>query len=247
MAKLNMANMDTLFREVYLLVGVIMAANIFVVNEVRAMNQQNVNETEEEKKKEAEEKTRSILFRENYFNFFGTLALSGFNNYFKLWNYDAGIYCKFVWFGWRSKRFLNDMLQFEVNLNVVRGILWLIPGYLFFVVQDHHSNKLYTAPSLTIGSLFFLTKNNDRRPVEYTKQSSIKVIAFLLFILQGFISAPLTLHLSIFSIAISLDAILWELVAIWAHKKRTNFYPQVIWEMLGPVQPIKFGNENELL
>ena len=52
----------------------------------------------------------------------------------------------------------------------------------------------------------------------------MKVIAFPLFILQGFISAPLTLHLSIFSIAISLDAILWELVAIWARKKKERMY-----------------------
>ena len=57
-----MANMDTLFREVYLLVGVIMAANIFVVNEVRAMNQQNVNETEEEKKKKQKKKLDPFYF-----------------------------------------------------------------------------------------------------------------------------------------------------------------------------------------
>ena len=34
-----MANMNTLFRKGYLLAGVIMAANMFVVNEVKAMEQ----------------------------------------------------------------------------------------------------------------------------------------------------------------------------------------------------------------
>ena len=244
--------MDTLFREVYLLVGVIMAANIFVVNEVRAMNQQNVNETEEEKnfftKKSTSDTTRKILFWENYVNFFVTLAFSGANNYFKWWNYDAGGYRQFVWFGWRSKRFLNDIFQFEINFNVVRGIPWLIPGYLFFAVQKHFVAKTENACSLTISSLFFLTRNRPAREVEKENQFRMKVIAFPLFILQGFISAPLTLHLSIFSIAISLDAILWELVDIWAHKKRTNFNPSGgNWKMLELGQPIKFGNENELL
>ena len=85
MANLNTVNMNTLFRKVYLLAGVMMAANMFVVNEVRAMDQleNDVNsETEEERKKIEEDKnnkknffphkdtTRNILFRENYFNFF---------------------------------------------------------------------------------------------------------------------------------------------------------------------------------
>ena len=43
MAKLNMANMNTLFRKGYLLAGVIMAANIFVVNEVRASSRRTIS------------------------------------------------------------------------------------------------------------------------------------------------------------------------------------------------------------
>ena len=39
MASLNMAKVNTLFRKGYLLAGVIMAANMFVVNEVKAMEQ----------------------------------------------------------------------------------------------------------------------------------------------------------------------------------------------------------------
>ena len=248
MAKLNMANMNTLFRKVYLLAGVIMAANMFAVNEVKAMNspedkkdglmategkEQNFGEEGKEKKKNNNNKknfftqdgtkktTIKILFLENYVNFFGTLALSGFNNYLKWWDYNQGTYCKFVWFGWRSKKLLNDMFQFDINLNLVRGILWLLPGYLFFFVQRGYSNIYIrtTACSFTISLLFFLVRNNKTERLEVTNQSLMKVIAFLLSILQGFISAPLTFHISNFSISISLDAILWELVAIWARKK----------------------------
>ena len=235
MAKLNMAKVNTLIRKGYLLAGVMMAANIFVVNEMKAMENDEKNEGKEEEDKNnkknffthdsSKDTTIKILFRENYVNLIGTLALSGFNNYLKWWDYNPGTYCKFVWFGWRSKRFLNDILQFEVNLNVIRGVLWLIPGYLFFFVQQgYFIYTQNTACSLTISSLFTLARNNRKGRLEITNEFLMKVIAFPLFILQGFISAPLTLHLSIFSIAISLDAILWELVAIWARKKKERMY-----------------------
>ena len=129
MAKLNMANMNTLFRKGYLLAGVMMAANMFAVNEMKAsenkdenpetlqMEQQlleqqklmqNPNEVtakiEENKENddnniiEKSNKKQSsldiLLSLENYFNFFGTLALSSANSYFKWWDYNAGSYCK---------------------------------------------------------------------------------------------------------------------------------------------------------
>ena len=252
MAKLNIANMNTLFRKGYLLAGVVMAANMFVVNEVKASNMEGENEfdnSEEEKlnkegrKKIEEDKnnkkkflphkdtTRNILFRENYFNFFGTLALSVANNYFKLWNYDAGIYCKFVWFGWRSKRFLNDMFQFDINLNLVRGILWLFPGYLFFFVQGGFlTYTTKTACSFAISLQFFTLSHEDEEIKNHFRR---KIIVFPLFILQGFISAPLTWHISNFSIAISLDSIFWELVtmvAIWAHERINPVEKLSLWE-----------------
>ena len=232
MVKLNMANMNALFKKRYLLAGVVMAANMLVGNEMKAT--ENVKKEEEDGNRKqknffthdsSKDTTKYILFRENYVNFFGTLALSGFNNYLKWWDYNPGTYCKFVWFGWRSKKLLNDIFQFEVNLNVIRGVLWLIPGYLFFFVQQgYFIYTQNTACSLTISSLFTLARNNRKGRLEITNEFLMKVIAFPLFILQGFISAPLTLHLSIFSIAISLDAILWELVAIWARKKKERMY-----------------------
>ena len=145
MAKLNMANINTLFRKGYLLAGVVMAANMFVVNEVKAsenkdennpdtlqvdssqqlLEQQKLmqNPTEgtakiEENKEnddnniiEKSNKKQSsldiLLSLENYFNFFGTLALSSANSYFKWWDYNAGSYCKLRigCLGWRTKKF----------------------------------------------------------------------------------------------------------------------------------------------
>ena len=209
-----MANMNALFKKRYLLAGVVMAANMLVGNEMKAT--ENVKKEEEDGNRKqknffthdsSKDTTKYILFRENYVNFFGTLALSGFNNYLKWWDYNPGTYCKFVWFGWRSKRFLNDILQFEVNLNVIRGVLWLIPGYLFFFVQRGYSNiyKKLKACSFIISLLFFLVKNNETNKLEVTNESLMKVIAFLLLILQVFVSAPLTFHLSKFNFSISIS------------------------------------------
>ena len=43
MASLNMAKVNTLFRKGYLLAGVIMAANMFVLNDMKAMDENNEN------------------------------------------------------------------------------------------------------------------------------------------------------------------------------------------------------------
>ena len=233
MAKLNMASINTLFRKGYLLAGVIMAANIFAVNEMKAMDKNKTNEIPLEDMNNtispianiiSKDITRYILYWENYFNFFGTLALSGFDNYFKWYDYDAGSYFKLGCLGWRFKRLLNGIFQFEVNLNVGRGILWLIPGSLFSVALEVGSwkNKKVARPFNIILLPFFLTKSNDIYEVNKENLSRMKVIVFLLFVLRGFISMPLTFHISKinFSIWISLDSILWELVFIWAQKKR---------------------------
>ena len=165
-----------------------------------------------------------ILFRENYVNSFFTLALSGFNNYFKWWDYDAGGYWELGCLGWRSKK-LFDIVQVGINLNLGRGILWLLPGYLFFFVQKGCSIYRRDTPcSRTISLLFTLEKNKETGKLKITNEALMKVIAFPLFILQGFVSMPLTWHISNFSIAISLDSILWELVSIWARKKEERIH-----------------------
>ena len=50
MAKLNMANMNTLFRKGYLLAGVIMAANMLFVNEMKASAKEDNEENNDIKK-----------------------------------------------------------------------------------------------------------------------------------------------------------------------------------------------------
>ena len=249
MAKLNMAKVNTLIRKGYLLAGVMMAANIFVVNEMKAMENDEKNEGKEEEDKNnkknfftktgTKETTIKILFRKNYINLIGGTVSSVANNYFKWWDYNSGIYRNLGCLGYRTKSFLNGILQFEVNLNVIRGILWLIPGSLFFFVQKgYFIYKKNTACSITISLLFFHIINNVTENVEKEKKHHIKVMAFLLSILQGFVSAPLTFHLSKFnfSISISLDAILWELVGIWARKKVDRIYENMAKEAGKPIK-----------
>ncbi len=244
MAKLNMTNMNTLIKKGYLLAGVIMAANMFVVNEMKAMEKlrtdnnpqgsmslnqrpnirprgqqflgnnnfmQNNTVTSNEdvwnkmiqarssigqkEKNPGKDKTQSgpsimgkLLSLENYFNLFGTLALSGANNYFKWWDYNPGKYQELGCRGWRSKRLLNDIFQFEINLNGIRGLLWLIPGII-------EARRRDTKAKNEISKL----------------NTSDKVVSFIIFILH-FVSMPLTVHLSNFSISISLDSIIWGIV-----------------------------------
>ena len=166
MASLNMANMNTFFKKGYLLAGVVMAANMFAVNEIKAsspnpsvnVNQQSLEQqytsvqnpfgnTNDDSKKnddniildEKDHKKKQgpldkLLSLENYFNFFGTLALSGANNYFKWWDYNAGGYCtlRIGCLGYRTKQFF-DIVQLDFNLNLGRGALWLIPGIFGFM------------------------------------------------------------------------------------------------------------------
>ena len=238
MASLNMAKVNTLIRKGYFLAGVIVAANIFVVNEMKAMEKE-LNYKEDKDINEKKEEGKSVV-RISLDNFYkddivmftvGGLVSSVANNYFKWWNYNAGTYRgEFGCVGWRSKRLLNDILQFEGNFNLGRGISWGFLGFWFLFVQKCTSARVKkNLSSLVISSLFFLIINNENRQeqltmVEMKNQDYIRRIALFLLILQGFISAPLTFHFSNFSISISLDAILWELVTIWARKKKEKLY-----------------------
>jgi len=222
MVKLNMANMNTLFRKGYLLAGVLMAANMFAVNEIKASspglsfdlnrleNQQNPQEQNPlfTGKKEGEDNKKQssldkLLSWENYFNFFGTLALSGANNYFKWWDYNAGSYCnlRIGCLGWRTKKFF-DIVQLDFNLNLWRGIGWSIPHFIKFrqsltktKIQDNLENK-----------------QNEEGGIKSVSNASPWASFLFKDILRGFVSVPLTLHISNFSISISIDAILWEFV-----------------------------------
>jgi len=223
MAKLNMVKVNTLFKKGYLLAGVMMAANMFVGNEMKAMEMNNLNSqpvnqqnqqgeipafTGEEGGKEGDQKKQSPLYKllswENYFNFFGTLALSGANNYFKWWDYNAGSYCnlRIGCLGWRTKKFF-DIVQLDFNLNLWRGIGWSIPHFIKFRRSLTKTEKIDEN-----------TKNNEEGKTETNSNADSWVSFLFKDILRGFVSIPLTLHFSKFnfSISISLDSILWEFV-----------------------------------
>jgi len=234
-----MANMNTLFKKGYLLAGVVMAANMFVANEVMASENknetgnlggqgsgqgaeaqltqqnnfeikdfppQNGNEVQAGGKKGDQKKQDpldKLLSCENYFNFFGTLALSGANNYFKWWDYNAGSYCnlRIGCLGWRTKKFF-DIVQLDFNLNLWRGIGWSIPHIIKFRRSLTKAEKI---------------ENNEKDEENAIKSGSNadSWVSFLFKdILRGFVSIHLTLHISKFnfSISISLDSILWEFI-----------------------------------
>jgi len=216
MAKLNMVKVSTLIREGYVLAVVLMAANMFVVNEIKASetgaNEQKKEETEENKKKitleikdlteqeNNEEKNKKgkisgpqsffnfLLSHENAINLIGGAAFSVANNYLKLWDYNQGIYCniRIGCLGWRSKRLL-DIFQFEVNLNLGRGISWSIL-HIINLIMTKGSEKGKKDGDFSWFTFFFKD------------------------ILRGFTSMPLTLHISNFSISISLDSMIWAVI-----------------------------------
>ena len=224
MASLNMVNMNTLFRKGYLLAGVMMAANMLAVNEMKAMDDKIDDNTEQgggEKEKKDDNKNASslesvlnfVLSRENTINLIGGVVFSGANNYLKLWGYNPGAYCEFGCLGWRSKK-LFDIVQVGINLNLGRGILWLIPGTYnfikFFTVNDYEKEG-YVSPlhfSFLVACRF--------------GKSSATIALILSFLFQGFVSVPLTFHISNFSISISIDSILWGGIGMYLGKNEKN-------------------------
>ena len=235
MVKLNMANMNTLFRKGYLLAVVIMAANIFIVNEMKASDIENGDTNKKEELLEIEEREKIIkglrkkpeetnenkvgkkkkggiglksflgflLSHENIITLFGGAVSSVANNYLKWWDYNPGGYLnlRIGCLGWRSKK-LFDIVQVDINLNVGRGISWVILSsynFIKFFTVDNGKKEGYVKPL----HFSFLVTNLISANVLTT------LIGFFLF--QGFVSIPLTFHLSKFnfSISISLDSIIW--------------------------------------
>ena len=232
MAKLNMANINTLFRKGYLLAGVIMAANMFVVNETKASNNrghinmdENTEKYEEGKDKDAsslESVLNFVLSRENTINLIGGVVFSGANNYLKLWDYNAGKYLdwKFGFFGWRTKKFF-DIVQVGINLNLGRGILWLIPGtynFIKFCTVEKQEKVGYIVP------LYFSSLVADRVSTKFFNGDMLAdtIVFIAVFLLQGFVSAPLIFHISNFSISISLDSIIWGITGFFLDKGKNN-------------------------
>ena len=237
-----MANMNTLFKKGYLLAVVIMAANMFVVNEIKAMNnkENNMDTTEEEIKynidyqgtenkdqnylNNTEENDLSLkkkvlsfvgwvsyysLSYENCINFIGGVVFSCTNNYLKMWDYNPGTYSKLGCFGWRSGRLIKDIFQFDINLNLGRGAFWLVPGIIdFFIPDENRENKFLDimCTSFNVRMIIFINfKSEIITTLSLISQTAV-------FLLQGFVSVPLAIHISNFSISISLDSILWAVI-----------------------------------
>ena len=215
-----MAKMNTLFRKGYLLAVVMMAANMFVVNEVRAMKDENNNikQNDFNEKIEVKEKNKNalslegvlnfVLSWENTINLVGGVVFSCANNYLKWWDYNPGKYSRLGCFGWRSGRLIKDIFQIDINFNLGRGGFWLILGAYnlrkFFTAHNNDEAGYYAIP------LYFSFLVADRVYKFFEKNylaGSIALIGF--FLLQGFVSVPLAIHISNFSISISLDSMLW--------------------------------------
>ena len=232
MTSLNMVNMNALFKKVYFLAGMIMAANMFIVNEVKAAyeengetNEFNLNNNPEDGNVNLGENTvvygtqngssfmDRILSLENCFNLIGGLVVSGANNYFKWWNYNPGTYRKIGCLGWRTKKFF-DIVQVGINLNLGRGISWVILGAYnfikFFTVNDYEKEG-YVSPL----HFSFLVACRLEKP-------SPTIALILSFLFQGFVSAPLIFHISNFSIAISLDSMIWGITGFFLDKGKNN-------------------------
>ena len=231
MAKLNIAKVNTLIRKGYLLAGVIMAANMFTVNEVKAMNSsssslnnsnifQKNGEREGNHVRPGDKSEQNIMDKvlskilswEGRINFFGGLFFSAANNYLKLWDYNPGWYRQFGCRGCRSKRFLNGVLQFEVNfINLGRGAFWLFLGAYNFTksfTADKKKDK-YHKDYLRSLHFSFLVASCVAKFLKQGK-SFLPIIAFIVFfLLQGFVSIPLAIHISNLSISISLDSLIW--------------------------------------
>ena len=219
MAKLNMVKVNTLIRKGYLLAGVIIAANMFAVNEMKATDDKsntsiddNMEQEGGEKEKERDKNASSlesvlnfVLSRENTINLIGGVVFSVANNYLKLWDYNPGSYCNLRngCLGWRSKKFF-DIVQVDINFNLGRGGFWLITGAYnfikFFTVNDYEKEG-YVSP---LHFCFLVACRFGK--------SSDTIALILSFLFQGFVSAPLIFHISNFSIAISLDSILWAVI-----------------------------------
>ena len=273
-----MVKVSTLIRKGYLLEGEIMAANMFVVNEMKAMKEENNNivkkeeEINIEKKEEeinklkqkiedlkkqkqnikySDEKIKEmeqqleemnkrresgvqnildkVLSWENTINLAGGVVLSGINNYLKWWDYNPGGYSRLGCFGWRSGRLIN-IFQIGINLNLGRGILWLIPGtYNFIKACKANNYDFYTRP------LYFSCLVADRVAKD-DPAFTIALIGF--YLLQGFVSVPLAIHISNFSISISLDSMLWAGIGKFLDKTEEK-------KQGTEVQNIEYINQND--
>ena len=244
-----MVKVNTFIRKGYLLAGVMMAANMLAVNEMKASanDDNNIKQNNFKEVIEVKEENKKTLFLENVLNFVlswentinlvGGVVFSCANNYLKWWDYNPGKYSRLGCFGWRSGRLIKDIFQIDINFNLGRGGFWLILGAYnlrkFFTAHNNDEAGYYAIP------LYFSFLVADRVYKFFEKNylaGSIALIGF--FLLQGFVSMPLAIHISNFSIAVSLDSMLWAGIGKFLDKTEEK-------KQGTEVQNIEYINQND--
>ena len=138
-----------------------------------------------------------VLTYENYINLIEEAVFSGLNNYFKWLDYNPGWYWQFGCLGWRSKRFLYGVLQFEFNFNLGRGAFWTIIGIIVDII--------FNVQAKTTVAMYVATKAKSDGLIP-------EAAYFFVTLFQGLISTPLTVHIAKFDfhISFSIDSLLWK-------------------------------------
>ena len=249
MGILNMAKVKTLIRKGYLLAGVIMAANMLVVNEVKAMEdiKNNTNNIQEDNKETEKIDIKSFFYIgpckyigfllqwENTITLVGGALFTFANGLYNFYENKPSFYFDWLFAGWNSNPFANGYLQFCPNINLGRGIFWLVMHYTqTILIRPYFKNiikdltvrgmekisagkfaNLYCLyffceyTPLLIGNILVENMKSDNKK----KDKIYNFILFLLRLLQNFVSVPLRIHLpSRFSISIAFDSIIWMVV-----------------------------------
>ena len=277
-----MANMNTLFKKGYLLAGIMMAANMFVGNEMKAMKKNKTNENPledinknnnnnnmpapptdtnsdvniqdnkilQEKDKTTEQKIRIknafpigpckyigfLLQWENTINLVGGALFTFANGLYNFYENKPSFYFDGFFAGWNSNPFARGYLQFCPNINLGRGIFWLVmycaqtllmPRYCGNIIKALRTRGVEdkTIKNFVDPYCFYLF--NEYTPIAIglklkgkikcdNSEKKYKIFSFfqiLLRLLQNFVSVPLIIHLtSEFTISIAFDAIMWMVV-----------------------------------
>ena len=250
-----MAKVNTLFSKVYLLAGVMMAANMYIVNEMRATDQMD---SEEKKNQEIsilnnqENATGEninikdvfyigpckyigfMLQWKNTINFVGGTLFTFANGLYNFYENKPSFYFDWLFAGWNSNPFAKGYLQFCPNINLGRGIFWLV----MFYTQDNLMHPYYIkiikfllgkgvknekAINYFVQSYFFVLfseytpfvigNNLVKNMQKDNRKKNYKFIYLSLILLQNFVSVPLLINLtSKFTISIAFDSIMWMVV-----------------------------------
>lgn len=156
-----MASVNMVIRKGYLLAEVVMAANMLVVNEMKAMKEET-NENNEEKNQNNKQfdevgdgekinidfyfaKCEYIGFLtmwKNTINLVGEALFTFANGLYNFYDNKPSFYFDYYFAGWNSNPFAKGYLQFCPNINFGRGIFWLVMGYLTTYLLNSYCEEI---------------------------------------------------------------------------------------------------------